>query len=101
MRPATHHAQPATIPRTAASPKRGRRPDVSGCLYSAVDKPVPRGLKNGRTKLLKTGESYLVFPSHIGRPDSGLEQCFTNTAYVSRKGHPKGLSGRLPLALCT
>lgn len=92
MRPAAHHAQPATISRTAASRKRGRRPDVSGYLYSAVNKQVPRGLKNGRTKLLKSGESDLVFPSHIGRPDSGLEQCFTNTAGLRcSQRPPKGI----------
>ena len=54
-------AQPATVPITVASRKRGK---ASGLDLQA---PVPRGLNDARTKLLKPGESDLSLPSHIGR----------------------------------
>jgi hypothetical protein len=55
-------------------------------LHASVDKQAgPRGLNNGRTKLLKPGESDAILPSHIGRLDSGLEQCFTNSPRFSQR----------------
>lgn len=50
-----------------------------------MDNQVPRGRNSGRTMPLKPGESGLVFPSHIGRLDSGLEHCFTNGPHFSQR----------------